>query len=65
MEYKIAVSWVETGIIKIEGNSVEAALKIAEKTIDDMRLPDGEYLDESFQIDKETTKLLNFKKNLV
>jgi len=65
MKYKIAVSWVETGIVKIEGNSVEAALKIAEKTIDDMRLPDGEYLDESFQIDKETTRLLNIEKSLI
>ena len=56
--YKIAVSWTETGIVLIKGNNVESAIKKAERTIDDISLPEGEYLDGSFQIDKETTKMI-------
>jgi len=57
--YKVAVSWTEVGIIKVEGTSVENAIENAEKRIDDLILPEGEYLDESFRIDKDTTKILN------
>lgn len=58
--YKIAVTWTETGTVLIEDNNLESAIEKAEKTIDGIPLPhDGEYLDESFQIDKDTTKLLN------
>ena len=56
--YKIAVSWTETGIVLIKENNVELAIKKAERTIDDISLPEGEYLDGSFQIDKETTKMI-------
>jgi hypothetical protein len=57
--YKIAVSWTETGIVSIRSNNVESAIKKAEKTIGNIALPEGEYLDESFRIDKETTRILN------
>lgn len=57
--YKIAVSWTETGVISIRSNNIKSAIKKAEKTIGNIALPEGEYLDESFQIDKETTKILN------
>ena len=57
--YKIAVSWTETGIVSIRSNNVESAIKKAEKTIGNITLPEGEYLDESFRIDKETTRILN------
>lgn len=57
--YEVAVSWTETGIIPIEADSLEKAIKKAEKTIDDIPLPEGEYLDDSFQIDKDTTKILH------
>jgi predicted neutral ceramidase superfamily lipid hydrolase len=56
--YKIAVSWTETGIVLIRGNNIESAIKKAERTIDDIPLPEGEYLDESFQINRETTKMI-------
>lgn len=57
-KYKVVVTWTETGIVEIEEISVEDAIKNAEKTIDDIPLPESEYLDESFRIDKETTKLM-------
>ena len=57
--YKIAVSWTETGVVLTKGNNLESAIKKAEKGIDNILLPDGEYLNDSFQIDKDTTKLLN------
>lgn len=57
--YEIAVSWTETGIVLVKENNVELAIKKAEKLVDKLPLPEGEYLDESFRIDKETTKILN------
>ena len=57
--YKIAVSWTEIGVVSVRSNNVKSAIKKAEKTIGNIALPEGEYLDESFQIDKETTRILN------
>lgn len=57
--YKVAVSWTEVGIVKVEGTSVENAIENAKKRIDALILPEGEYLDESFRIDEDTTKILN------
>ena len=57
--YEVAVSWTETGIVPIRANNLEAAIEKAEKTIDDISLPEGDYLDESFQIDRDTTRILH------
>ena len=57
--YEVAVSWAETGIVPIEADNLEAAIEKAEETIDDIPLPEGDYLDGSFQIDKDTTKILH------
>ena len=56
--YKVGISWIEVGIVEIEGASVEDAIANAEENIDDLILPMGEYLDESFRIDKDTTRML-------
>ena len=56
--YKVGISWTEVGIVEIEGASVEDAIANAEENIDDLILPMGEYLDESFRIDKDTTRML-------
>ena len=61
--YKIAVSWTETGIIPIKANNLEAAIEKAEETIDNISLPEGEYLGDSFQIDKDTTRILHKMSN--
>lgn len=58
--HKIAVSWIETGMVLIKDNDgLESAIKKAEKTLDAIPLPEGEYLNNSFQIDKDTTRLLH------
>lgn len=57
--YEVAVSWTETGIIPIEADSLETAIKKAEETVDDIPLPEGEYLDNSFQVDEDTTRILH------
>ena len=57
--YEVAVSWAETGIVPIKAKNLKAAIKKAEETIDDIPLPEGEYLDDSFQIDKDTTRILH------
>lgn len=56
--YKVSVSWTEVGVVEVEGTSVEDAIANAEKNIDDLILPMGEYLDSSFRVDVETTKVL-------
>lgn len=57
--YKIAVSWTEVGTILVKANTVELAIIKAKKNIDNIILSDSEYLDDSFQIDEDTTKLLD------
>lgn len=61
--YKVGVSWTEVGVIEIEAANVEEAIKKAEENIDDLVLPEGEYLDESFRIDEDTTRVLNLIKS--
>ena len=57
--YKIEVSWTNTGSVFFEGKDVDSALETAKELIDDIQLPeDSEYLDGSFQIEEETTKIL-------
>ena len=61
-EFKIACDWAECGEICVEATSLEEAIRIAES--DDNPLPDGEYIDGSFQVNREVTELLqkeNFK----
>lgn len=61
--HKVAVSWTEVGTVLIKADTVELAIIKAKKGIDNIILPDGEYLDDSFQIDEDTTKLLNMDIN--
>ena len=57
--YKIVVSWTSTGSVFFEGNNVVSAIEKAKELIDDIQLPENsEYLDGSFQIEEETTKIL-------
>lgn len=49
-EFKIPVEWAMCGTVCIEANSVEEAYDIFKETIDDLPLPEGEYMDGSFQM---------------
>lgn len=59
--YKVAVSWTETGTVSVKANSIESAIKKVEEDVDSVPLPDSEYLNDSFQVDRDTTLLLNRK----
>lgn len=48
--YSINVSWKEWGIMKIEADSLEEAERIARE---EAELPDGNYIGDSFRLDKE------------
>ena len=47
--YKIPVSWEVAGIIKIQAKSLDQALDIFDENIDHYPLPEGEYINSSFQ----------------
>ena len=55
-EFKIACDWAESGEMYVEADSLEEAIKIAENSDDP--LPYGDYIDGSFQVNKEVTELL-------
>jgi hypothetical protein len=46
--YKLTVSWGESGTMYVEAESKEEAIR---KACDDLPLPDGTYLEDSFQVD--------------
>lgn len=48
MLYRVHVSWTVCGTIEVEANTEEEAIKKAY----DSDLPNGEYLDDSFDIDE-------------
>ena len=55
-KFQIACDWAESGEMYVEADSLEEAIKIAENSDDP--LPHGDYIDGSFQVNKEVTELL-------
>lgn len=54
MVYKVPVVWSMMGYVLVDAESREAAMEYAKEHADDFSLPtNGEYLDESFEIDEE------------
>lgn len=49
-EYRIPCVWTMYGYEKVRANSLKEAIELAEKAFG---LPDGEYIDGSFEIDME------------
>lgn len=49
-EYKVPCEWREYGYLRIEANSPEEASKIATENADELPLPEGNYLDNTFRI---------------
>ena len=58
-KYKVAVEWMMFSFIEVEAASMEEAISIVEN--EDGSLPDGDYLDDSFQVNTQITKDLNAK----
>jgi len=57
--FKIACSWEVCGELKIEADSFEEAWKKAKEKEDELPLPEGEYIDGSFKLDKYMSQHLN------
>lgn len=55
--YSIAVSWEMYGKLKIEASSFEEAIRLAYE--EDTELPHGEYVEASFTVDEEISRILN------
>jgi hypothetical protein len=69
MVYKVVVSWTQVGEFFVEASSIEEAISAVESS-DNHLFPiskaGGEYLDDSFVVDKENSELvLNFNPNKV
>ena len=50
IEWKIPVEWAMYGTVKIKASSIEAALEYTKEHLEDIPLPDGDYIDGSFAI---------------
>jgi len=57
--YKIAVTWQAFGEVEMEANSLEEALDKAEADPDKISLPEANYVDESFRVDRNMSKYIN------
>lgn len=59
--FKIPVTWQVSGVVNIEAESLDEALRIFDENSDNIKLPSqNEYIDDSFQRDDvETCKLYN------
>ena len=57
--WTIPVSWSMCGKIEIEADTLEEAIEIAE-TDDTIGLPDGDYLEESWQVDDDIDIIRSF-----
>lgn len=54
--YKIPVTWEAYGTVRIEAESLEEAIELAKG--DDIPLPDGCYVDGSWEVDEEMAEFL-------
>lgn len=60
MIFKISVTWESYGVVEIEADTLEEAIEKFDATSDEIKLPEGDYVDGSFhREDLETCKLLN------
>lgn len=46
--FRIPVEWASFGIVNIEADTLEEAIAKFDETIDDIPLPEGDYIDGSF-----------------
>jgi len=56
--YEIPCSWEVYGTMEVEANSLEEAIKLAER--DDSPMPDdSDYVDGSFEVDRDVAEEMN------
>ena len=51
--YKIPCSWKMSGLLRVNAHSLEEAIEMAKKEQDTCCLPDGDYIDSSFELNLE------------
>jgi len=54
-KFIIASQWIMVAETEVEANSLQEAIDL----ISNSDIPDGEYLDDSFEINKEVTEMCN------
>lgn len=47
---RLAVTWEMCGYVDVEANTLEEAMEKFNKESDHIKLPNGDYVDESFQL---------------
>lgn len=65
-KFKIPVSWEMYDYIEVEANSVEEAIEIfdqKEQSADPYGLPDGNYVDASFEREQDIEFIIELNKN--
>jgi hypothetical protein len=62
--YKIPCEWAVYGVLDIEAKNIKEAIEIAKKEQEICELPEGDYIDGSFQLnlDEDVIKVLNRKR---
>ena len=58
-KFAVAVSWEVCGVMDIEAESLDEAIRIA-KEDQDLPLPDGDYIDGSFLVDSQMSEEMNY-----
>jgi len=61
---KLAVTWEMCGYVDVEANTLEEAMKKFNDECDYIKLPDGEYVDGSFQLSTQDVDEMDAMINL-
>jgi len=63
-EFKIPVEWAMYGVVTIEAETLDEAIKFVEDDVEGIPLPQGDYIDGSWQVngDKNFIQVLNKEK---
>lgn len=60
--FKVPVVWSMMGYVDVEADDAEEAMVYAKEHKDEFHLPyNGEYVDDSFEVDEEGTALLVYE----
>jgi len=52
--FKIPVEWAVFGVVEIEAETLEEAIKKVDEDNDEIPLPEGDYIDGSWQVNKDS-----------
>jgi len=59
--YKIPVEWACFGVVEIEANNIEEAIKMADD--ENVPLPEGDYIDSSWKVNDDKVLIDELNKN--